>query len=111
VDHRLVRDRRLDACSHSAAALYLFLVVVADAEGLSYYSDPTLMQRLRMDGETFAQARLNLIRADLIAWRKPIYQVLPLDGPAQDTTSPESDIAAASVHVKQILKKLREARP
>ncbi len=111
VDHRLVRDRRLDACSHTAAALYLFLVVVADAEGLSYYSDPTLMQRLRMDGATLAQARTNLIRADLIAWRKPIYQVLSLDGSAQESTNRESDFTAASVHVKQILKKLRGARP
>ena len=111
VDHRLARDRRLDACSHAAAALYLFLVVVADAEGLSYYSDPTLMQRLRMDGATLAQARSNLIRADLIAWRKPIYQVLSLDGPAQESSSPERDVAAASVHVRQILSKLREARP
>jgi hypothetical protein len=111
VDHRLVRDRRLDACSHTAAALYLFLVVVADAEGLSYYSDPTLMRRLRMDGATLAQARTNLIRADLIAWRKPIYQVLSLDGSAQESTNRESDFTAASVHVKQILKKLRGARP
>jgi len=111
VDHRLARDRHLDACSHAAAALYLFLVVVADAEGLSYYSDPTLMQRLRMDGTTLAQARSNLIRADLIAWRKPVYQVLSLDGPAQESTSPESDVAAASVHVRQILSKLREAQP
>jgi hypothetical protein len=111
VDHRLVRDRRLDACSHAAAALYLFLVVVADAQGLSYYSDPTLMQRLRMDGATLAQARTNLIRADLVAWRKPIYQVLSLDGSAQEATNPVHDVAAASVHVRQILSKLRGARP
>ncbi|WP_199221521.1 hypothetical protein [Desulfonatronum sp. SC1] len=91
--------------------MYLFLVVVADAEGLSYYSDPTLMQRLRMDGATLAQARLNLIRADLIAWRKPIYQVLSLDGSAQEATNPERDVAAASVHVRQILERLREAHP
>jgi len=111
VDHRLVRDRRIDACSHAAAALYLFLIIVSDAQGLSYYSDPTLMQRLRMDGLTLAQARINLIRADLIAWRKPIYQVLSLDGPAQESTNPKSNVATASVHVSEILKKLREVRP
>jgi len=111
VDHRLVRDRRIDACSHAAATLYLFLVVVADAQGLSYYSDPTLMQRLRMDGLTLAQARNGLIQADLIAWRKPIYQVLSLDGPAQEPSQAEESIVAASVHVSDILRKLREARP
>ena len=33
VDHRLVRDRHIESCSHSAPALYLFLVTVADYEG------------------------------------------------------------------------------
>ena len=42
IDHRLVRDHHIDRCSHGAAALYLFLVTVADAGGLSYYSDRTL---------------------------------------------------------------------
>jgi hypothetical protein len=49
VDHRLVRDRHIESCSHPAAALYLFLVTVADNQGLSYYSDPALMTRLSMD--------------------------------------------------------------
>lgn len=111
VDHRLVRDRHLDACSHAAAALYLFLVVVADAQGLSYYSDPTLMQRLRMDGLTLAQARMNLIQADLIAWRKPIYQVLSLDGPAQEPSVTHQPPMNPAAHVSEILRKLREARP
>ncbi len=111
VDHRLVRDRHLDACSHAAAALYLFLVVVADAQGLSYYSDPTLMQRLRMDGLTLAQARMNLVQADLIAWRKPIYQVLSLDGPAQEPSVTQQPPMNAAAHVSEILKKLRKARP
>ncbi|SBT04495.1 hypothetical protein ACCAA_1480002 [Candidatus Accumulibacter aalborgensis] len=39
VDHRLVRERYLDRCNPPAAALYLFLVTVADVQGLSYYSD------------------------------------------------------------------------
>jgi ubiquinone/menaquinone biosynthesis C-methylase UbiE len=35
VDHRLIRHRRLSGRSSQAWALYLFLVTVADAEGLS----------------------------------------------------------------------------
>src|SRR5947209_13693974 len=38
VDHRLIRHRHLERRDHSAWALYLFLVTVADAQGLSYYS-------------------------------------------------------------------------
>ena len=39
VDHRLVRHESSGPCDHSAWALYLFLVTVADVQGLSYYSD------------------------------------------------------------------------
>ena len=34
VDHRLVRAHYLEHCDPPAAALYLFLVTVADAQGL-----------------------------------------------------------------------------
>ena len=39
VDHRLMSQRFLERCDHRALALYLFLVIVADIQGLSYYSD------------------------------------------------------------------------
>jgi hypothetical protein len=81
VDGRLVRDRHLDKCSHPAAALYLFLITVSDAQGLSYYSDQSIGQRLNMDRCTLAQARLELVQHELIAYRKPLYQVLDLVPP------------------------------
>ncbi len=81
VDHRLVRDRHIEKLSHAAAAVYLFLVTVGDAEGLSYYSDPSIMKRLTMDADTLKNARSNLMRAKMIAWKKPLYQVLSLDKP------------------------------
>ncbi len=84
VDHRLVRDHYIDHLSHKASALYLFLVTVADAQGLSYYSDISISQRLNMDEPGVAQARLELIRIGLIAWQKPIYQVLGLQVPSAD---------------------------
>lgn len=79
VDHRLVRDRFIDSLSHPAAALYLFLVTVADSQGLSYYSDRSLVARLSMDVETLDGARRNLIACGLIAFSPPLYQGLPLD--------------------------------
>lgn len=78
VDHRLVRDRYLESCSHAAAALYLFLVTVADSQGLSYYSDGSLMKRLSMDAATLQEARNNLVTLGLVAYEKPLYQVLHL---------------------------------
>lgn len=79
VDHRLVRDRHIENCSHSQAALYLFLVCVADNQGLSFYGDPALMAKLSMDQTTLDQARSALVRNSLIAWQRPIYQVLSLE--------------------------------
>jgi hypothetical protein len=37
------------------------------------------MNRLSMDAVTMEKARQNLIHIGLIAWRKPIYQVLSLE--------------------------------
>lgn len=79
VDHRLVRERYIDYLSHSAAALYLFLVTVGDARGLSYYGDATLQKRLGLAEGALAAAREALVAQRLIAFRKPLYQVLALD--------------------------------
>jgi hypothetical protein len=59
--------------------LYLFLVTVSDAKGLSFYGDDSIMSRLSMDFTTLESARTNLMQIGLIAWKKPLYQVLSLD--------------------------------
>ena len=79
VDQRLVRERYIDQLSHQACALYLFLLTVADAQGLSYYADPSLCQRLSMTSTELHQARQALITRDLVAYQRPLYQVLALD--------------------------------
>lgn len=79
VDHRLVRDRYIERCDAHAAMLYLFLVTVADSEGLSWYSDESTARRLSMDTQRLHRARGDLMRAGLIAWVRPVYQVLALD--------------------------------
>lgn len=79
IDHRLVRDRHIAGRSAEALALYLFLLTVADGQGLSYYSDAGIGKLLPLDGPALARARQELIRARLIAYEKPLYQVLSLD--------------------------------
>ena len=81
IDHRLVRDRLIAGRSAEALALYLFLVTVADGEGLSYYSDAGIGKLLPLDGPALGRARQELIRARLIAYQKPLYQVLSLEEP------------------------------
>ncbi len=107
VDHRLVRDHYIDQLSHKAATLYLFLVTVADAQGLSYYSDVSVLQRLNMDDHALAQARLELIRIGLIAWQKPIYQVLGLQALSEDMPKRSPAHPQSLGHIfKQIIKEV-----
>ena len=79
VDHRLVRERHLERCTSEALALYLFLVTVADAKGLSYYGDASVRERLGWSARQLKAARRGLIEADLIAYEAPLYQVLSLE--------------------------------
>ena len=69
LDQRLVRDGHIGRVSHRAAALYLFLVTVADARGLSYYSDAAVCRRLGLDESSLNDARGELVQTGLIAYR------------------------------------------
>jgi len=109
IDHRLVRERHLERCSTEALALYLFLVTVADAKGLSYYSDPSVCARLGVSGEQLEAARQTLIGADLIAFEAPLYQVLSLDRPAT-VPRPSDRRGEAPVRLADLLRDPR-ARP
>ena len=80
VDQALVQQHFIDRCEARSAALYLFLVTVSDAQGLSYYGASTLARRLRLSDEQFGAARQQLIDLDLIAYSSPLYQVLALPG-------------------------------
>ena len=80
VDQALVQQHFIDRCDARSAALYLFLITVSDAQGLSYYGAPTLARRLHLSDEQFAAARQQLIELDLIAYCSPLYQVLALPG-------------------------------
>jgi len=78
IDHRLVRDGHVQGHSAPALALYLFLVAVADADGLSWYSEAALCRQLSCSATELQSARAELQRAALIAYRNPLYQVLDL---------------------------------
>jgi hypothetical protein len=78
VDQRLVRDNHICGLSNESLGLYLFLVTVSDAEGLSYYSDTAITRYLNLDTLILGQVRFELCRAGLIAYSCPLYQVLSL---------------------------------
>lgn len=79
LDHALVRKNRIQGISHSSLALYLFLVTVSDAEGLSYYSDKSIERYLDLDSKVLDNCRRELCNRGLVAYRSPFYQVLPVN--------------------------------
>lgn len=106
VDHRLVREGHVQGRSAPALALYLFLVTVADAEGLSWYSDAASCRHLSWSGPQLQSARTELQQAGLIAYRKPLYQVLdlsPVTVPCAPAAHRGGEAASAGDILRQIM--------
>lgn len=108
IDGRLVRDGYLDKCSHPAATLYLFLTTVSDAKGLSYYSDISVCKRLKMVKITLSETRSELIQLNLIAYKKPLYQVLDLA--PQEMNLPRNSPQDRMQPLGQVLQQIMEGR-
>ena len=105
VDQRLVREHRLLGRSVEAWALYLFMITVADAQGLSYYADGSIGRQLALSTQRLSKARQALIDAELIAYSPPLYQVLALD---RLPPSPARQGAVPSPHSADALRAMRE---
>jgi hypothetical protein len=108
VDHRLVRHDYFPRADHRAWTLYLFLVTVADVQGLSYYSDAALGRQLKMDAVSLSAARQQLIHADLLAYRKPLYQVLALPDDPQASGTPMAPRSGQVQSVAEVLRRVVE---
>lgn len=76
IDHRL-RDRLRELSLEEMAVLF-FLHLAADRHGLSFWADATLARQLRLREGDIIQARFHLVAKGLIAYRYPLYQLLPL---------------------------------
>jgi len=101
VDQRLVRKGHISAIDDSARALSLFLIIVADAEGLSYYSEGRICKIMSWTTSTLCAARLALTHARLIAYCYPLYQVLELQSPRQFAAPTPNIIPASSGPTKR----------
>ena len=108
VDHRLVRDGHIQGRSAPALALYLFLVTVADADGLSWYSEEALCRLLSCDAVQLQSARGELQQAALIAYRRPLYQVLDLS-PVIAPSTPAPCRGGEAVSVGEVLQRMLPA--
>lgn len=112
-----MRDHLIGCCGSDALALYLFLVTVADAQGLSYYSDQALVCRLScLNLHRLNQARTELQGVGWIAYELPLYQVLALKGKSPERPesprliSPKPDLSKATRCTTQPVKVIQLLR-
>ena len=77
IDHRL-RERLRDL-SLEEIALLLFLHLAADRTGCSFWADATIAKKLGLREGDVSQARYHLVAKGLVAYRYPLYQLLPLE--------------------------------
>jgi hypothetical protein len=94
IPHRFLTDGFLAALDQPQALLYLFLVLAADRNGLSFYSYDAICNLLKFSLEQYIQAKDALIKKDLIAFDGTIFQVLEL--PASPPPAMEHTAAALS---------------
>jgi hypothetical protein len=78
IEHRFLREGFLASLNHHQLLLYLFLIIVADRHGLSYYSYDKICTLLGILVDEYILARNVLIDLDLIAFDGSLFQVLSL---------------------------------
>jgi len=78
IEHRFLRSGHFSSLSREERSLYLFLVLVGDRYGLSYYSFDRICKMTGMPEDEYIDARNGLIDKDLIAFDGYFFQVLSL---------------------------------
>ena len=78
IDRRFLFNGFLAELSPQENLLYFFLVLVADRDGLSFYSYDKICQLLKFDVDDYIQARNGLIEKNLIAFDGRQFQLLAL---------------------------------
>ena len=78
IEHRFLHDGFWGSLDHHQLLLYLFLIIVADRNGLSYYNYDKICTFLRISVDEYLLARNALIDQDMIAFDGYLFQVLSL---------------------------------
>ena len=93
IDHRLMRGGYLPIMTHADGMLYLFLILAADQNGVSFYRKEKICDILSLNFNQFEIAKDRLMNMKLIAFEpysvlspNGHYQVLPIVTKAPDYT-------------------------
>jgi len=81
----------METMTHQDIALYLFLILVADKNGVSFYRKEKICEAVSLDFSQFEIAKDRLINMKLVAFEaysvlspNGYYQVLPIESKAPD---------------------------
>ena len=105
IPHRFLTDGFLTALTQQEILLYIFLVLVSDRHGLSYYAYDSICSHLQLALDDYIEARDGLLEKDLIASDGTLFQVLDL--PAKPANQPIRK-ATHSAIAQLIRKSLKE---
>jgi len=106
-----LREGYFTELTSAAKLLYLFLCLVADTQGISFYGQQRLAGLLDLGESELREARRELCRRDLVAFNGRVYQVLSL--PERDTMAAPSgrkETSEGLVHIGDILSNLGRGR-
>jgi len=109
LEHRFVRDGFWTSLSHHEVLLYVFLVLVADRNGLSYYGFDKICGLLQLSLDEYLLARNALIKKDLIAFDGHLFQVLslpphPVHQPAAPLRDAQQMVQADPATIRQLIR-------
>ena len=106
IPHRFLTDGFLAYLSQRELLLYLFLVLVSDRHGLSYYTYDSICSLLQFSLDDYIEARDGLIKKDLIAFDGTLFQVLDLPSKPMKVPTPKDVSATVAQLINQSFKEV-----
>jgi hypothetical protein len=103
IPHRFLTDGFLASLSQRELLVYLFLVMVSDRFGLSFYSYDVICSLLHLTLDQYIEAKDGLIEKDLIASDGTLFQVLDLPEKPAERSRPEKDPALIAQLIRKSL--------
>jgi len=78
LEHRFLQEGFWETLGHHELLLYVFLILVGDRKGLSYYTYDRICTLLKVSLDEYILSRNELMEKDLIAFDGRLFQVLSL---------------------------------
>ena len=110
IPHRFLSDGFLASLSQKELLLYLFLVLVSDRNGLSFYSYDSICSLLQITADQYIDARNALIKKDLIAFDSTVFQILDLPKKPIKISAPQKETLTVEKLIQQSIKEIDGAQ-